>query len=62
MRAGYLGPPGTFTHEAVKASNPQAGVQLVPMPTIYDTILGVHDGDLDRALCRSRTCWRARST
>ena len=50
MRAGYLGPPGTFTHEAVKASGDRAGLELVPMPTIYDTILGVHDGDLDRAL------------
>ncbi|CAA9465870.1 MAG: Prephenate dehydratase [uncultured Solirubrobacteraceae bacterium] len=50
MRAGYLGPPGTFTHEAVKASGRQAGMELVPMPTIYDTILAVHDGDLDRAL------------
>jgi prephenate dehydratase len=50
MRAGYLGPPGTFTHEAVKASGRQAGLELVPMPTIYDTILAVHDGELDRAL------------
>ena len=50
MRAGYLGPPGTFTHEAVKASGGADGLELVPMPTIYDTILGVHDGELDRAL------------
>ena len=50
MRAGYLGPPGTFTHEAVNASDLRAGFELVPMPTIYDTILGVHEGDLDRAL------------
>ena len=50
MRAGYLGPPGTFTHEAVEASGESAGLELVPMPTIYDTILGVLDGALDRAL------------
>ena len=50
MRAGYLGPPGTFTHEAVKASGRPAGMELVPMPTIYDTILAVHDAELDRAL------------
>ena len=50
MRVGYLGPPGTFTHEAVKASGGGDGMELVPMPTIYDTILAVHDGDLDRAL------------
>ncbi|CAA9468690.1 MAG: Prephenate dehydratase, partial [uncultured Solirubrobacteraceae bacterium] len=50
MRAGYLGPPGTFTHEAVKSSGGAAGLELVPMPTIYDTILAVHEGTLDRAL------------
>ncbi len=50
MRAGYLGPPGTFSHEAIKASGESAGFELVAMPTIYDTILGVHEGDLDRAL------------
>lgn len=50
MRTGYLGPPGTFTHEAVMASGDPANLELVPMPTIYDTILGVHDGNLDRAL------------
>ena len=50
MRVGYLGPPGTFTHEAVNASGAAVGLELVPMPTIYDTILGVHEADLDRAL------------
>ena len=50
MRAGYLGPPGPFTHEAAKASGDRSDFELVPMPTIYDTILGVHDGDLDRGL------------
>lgn len=50
MRIGYLGPPGTFTHEAVTAAAESAGMELTPMPTIYDTILGVHDGALDRAL------------
>ncbi len=50
MRIGYLGPPGTFTHEAVTAAAESAGMELTPMPTIYDTILGVHEGALDRAL------------
>ena len=50
MRIGYLGPPGTFTHEAVSAAAESSGMELVPMPTIYDTILGVHDKVLDRAL------------
>jgi prephenate dehydratase len=50
MRVGYLGPPGTFTHEAITASGTAPGTELVAMPTIYDTILGVHDGELDRGL------------
>lgn len=50
MRLGYLGPPGTFTHEAVSATAEAQAMDLVPMPTIYDTILGVHDGALERAL------------
>ena len=50
MRIGYLGPPGTFTHEAVSSAAESSGMDLVAMPTIYDTILGVHDRILDRAL------------
>ena len=50
MSVGYLGPPGTFTHEAVKASGGAAGSDLVAMPTIYDTILAVQEGELERAL------------
>jgi len=50
MRTGYLGPPGTYSEEAVKASPHPPDMELVPMPTIYDTVLGVHEGALDRAL------------
>lgn len=50
MRVGYLGPPGTYSEEAVKASAELAAIELVPMPTIYDTVLAVHDGDLEQAL------------
>ena len=50
MRTGYLGPPGTYSEEAVKASPHAADMELVPMPTIYDTVLAVHEGALDRAL------------
>ncbi len=50
MRIGYFGPEGTFTHEAVSAATRVLDVQLVPLRTIYDTVLAVHDGLVDRAL------------
>jgi prephenate dehydratase len=49
MRVGYLGPAGTYTEEALRASAPQ-GIEEVPFPTIYDTVMAVHDGKVDRAV------------
>ena len=45
---GYLGPPGTFSHEALASSGAEG--EPVPLPTIYDTVVAVHDGRVDRAL------------
>ncbi len=51
MRVGYLGPEGTFTHEAlIQSSGGGAGLELVPMSTIYDTVMAVHEGTVERAL------------
>jgi len=50
VRLGYLGPNGTFTHEALTASRESADDELVALPTIYDTVMAVHEGDVDRAL------------
>jgi prephenate dehydratase len=66
MRVGYFGPEGTFTHEALvdalrsdRASARPAGSsaaatpaqpELIPLPTIYDTVMAVHSGSVDRAL------------
>ena len=51
MRVGYLGPEGTFTHEAlIQATGGAAGLELVPESTIYDTVMAVHEGTVDRAL------------
>lgn len=64
MRIGYFGPEGTFTQEALIVSTLGAEAlagarvasvssdefELVPFPTIYDTVMGVHHGDVDRAL------------
>jgi prephenate dehydratase len=50
MRAGYLGPEGTFTHEALIDMAPGDDIELVPLPTIYDTVMAVHSGLVERAL------------
>jgi prephenate dehydratase len=48
-RVGYLGPAGTYSEEALRASAP-SGIEEVPYPTIYDTVMAVHDGEVDRAV------------
>jgi prephenate dehydratase len=57
MRVGYFGPEGTFTHEALieavggaSAAAGLADLELVPLPTIYDTVMAVHTGAVERAL------------
>jgi prephenate dehydratase len=50
MRAGYLGPEGTFTHEALIGMAGGGDIELVPLPTIYDTVMAVHSGLVERAL------------
>ena len=48
MRIGFLGPAGTFSHEALAGAG--AGGEPVALPTVYDTVVAVHDGRVDRAL------------
>jgi prephenate dehydratase len=50
VRIGYFGPEGTFTHEAVLGATRGVSAELVPLRTIYDTVLAVHDRSVDRAL------------
>jgi prephenate dehydratase len=50
MRVGYFGPEGTFTHEALRAAVGPARAELVALPTIYDTVMAVHEGIVERAL------------
>jgi prephenate dehydratase len=52
MRIGYFGPEGTYTQEAMLASARTLGIDVeeVPLPTIYDTVMAVHDGRVERAL------------
>jgi prephenate dehydratase len=46
LRVAFLGPRGTFTEEALRASAP-ADVEEIPYPTIYETVMAVHDRETD---------------
>lgn len=51
MRLGYLGPPGTFSEEALRAST--AGVpdaEPVALATVHETVMAVAAGDVDRGI------------
>lgn len=50
MRTGYLGPEGTFTQAAALAAPAAWTLELVPLETIHDTVLAVHDGTVERAV------------
>jgi prephenate dehydratase len=52
LRAGYLGPPGTFSEEALLAGTGLVAdaVDAVPLPTITDVVLAVQTGDVDRGI------------
>jgi prephenate dehydratase len=50
MRIGYLGPEGTFSHQALLAAGVPAGAQASGFTTIYDTVMAVHDRAVARAL------------
>jgi prephenate dehydratase len=48
-RVAFLGPAGTFTEEALRASAPGA-VEEVPFGTVYETVMAVQEGEADRAV------------
>jgi prephenate dehydratase len=52
MRLGFLGPAGTFSEEAVRAATAAGGApgELVPFPSIHETVMAVQGGAIDRAL------------
>jgi prephenate dehydratase len=49
VRAGYLGPSGTYSEEALRASAP-ADTEAIPFPTVHETVAAVHDGAVERAV------------
>jgi prephenate dehydratase len=50
LRVGYLGPEGTFTHEALTGAAGTTEVELVPLPTVYDSVMAVHERAVEYAL------------
>ncbi len=50
MRLGHLGPAGTFTEEAAREALTDAVGELVPYPTVRDTVAAVLSGEVDAAL------------
>ena len=50
MRAAFLGPAGTYSHEALRADARAAEWEPVPVASVRDAVLAVEDGSVERAL------------
>jgi prephenate dehydratase len=50
LKVAFLGPEGTFSEEALFAAVDRATIEPAPMPTIYDCVIAVQEGQVDRAL------------
>jgi prephenate dehydratase len=50
MRVTYLGPPGTFSEDALRAAVGDQEVEAIPSASVYDAIVAVGEGRADRAL------------
>jgi prephenate dehydratase len=50
MRLAYLGPPGTFSEDALREAVGSEEVESLPKPSVYAAIIAVQAGGADRAL------------
>lgn len=51
MKVAFLGPAGTFTEEALRASaGTREEIEEVPYPTVYETAMAVQEGAAERAV------------
>jgi prephenate dehydratase len=49
VRVAYLGPAGTWSEEALRASAPP-GVEEVPYGTVHETVMAVQEREVDRSI------------
>jgi prephenate dehydratase len=49
LLVAFLGPEGTFSEEALLTAIERSQVDPVPLPTIYDCVTAVQQGEVDRA-------------
>jgi prephenate dehydratase len=49
-RLAYLGPPGTFTEEALLSMQDERDAELIPMATVPDVVRSVEHGEADAGL------------
>jgi prephenate dehydratase len=49
VRVAYLGPPGTFTEDALREAAGGSDLDAIPAPSVYAAILSVDAGEADRA-------------
>ena len=49
ITVAYLGPVGTYTHEAM-LSSAVGEISPEPRSTVYETVMAVQEGDTDRAV------------
>jgi len=50
VRYAYLGPPGTFTEEALLSMADASGAELAPLSSVNDIVRSVASGDADAGL------------
>jgi prephenate dehydratase len=50
MKVAYLGPPGTFSEDAVRAASADLDVDPLPLATVHEAIAAVSEGRADLAL------------
>jgi prephenate dehydratase len=50
VRVAYLGPPGTFSEDALRAAVGDDEIEAVPVPTVPQAIIAVREGEVERAL------------
>jgi len=50
MRVGFLGPAGTYSQEAMFAWPGSENYEPVPLPSVHDAVMAVHERRVERAL------------